>query len=111
MLQQDAVEKIRDPSPHGEGGLKPGAGAERERELQSLPTRGGWIETSTVMLSLFPTTDPSPHGEGGLKPVHFLQLGGAVPNPSPHGEGGLKQNVQRDVIEQPSIPPHTGRVD
>ena len=80
---------FRGPSPHGEGGLKPGWAFGRYCRPPSLPTRGGWIETR------YPTTTrkrcwcPSPHGEGGLK-LCFRRGAHRVAGPSPHGEGGLK---------------------
>jgi len=77
-------------SPHGERGLKPGQPYPRLVPIESLPTRGAWIETGTRLISCIVWRSRSPHGERGLKlanrhhhPVHQRR--------SPHGERGLKR--------------------
>ena len=79
---------ILSPSPHGEGGLKSGDGGCRMKDLQSLPTRGGWIE-------MLPSTNRYSRRK----------------RPSPHGEGGLKCRANKKPEPMIPVPPHTGRVD
>ena len=55
------------PSPHGEGGLKCGNNDNFRRRMESLPTRGGWIEMIASDPKDYNHSRPSPHGEGGLK--------------------------------------------
>ena len=76
------------PSPHGEGGLKRVKLKKLTIGYSSLPTRGGWIETTRWTAHPPLTARPSPHGEGGLK--RLLGPGYVVTHP---------------------VPPHTGRVD
>ena len=70
-------------SPHGERGLKSGAGGLRGCHPVSLPSRGAWIEIRQNGITAAIAQGRSPHGERGLKydtKRHFG--GGALSLPS-----------------------------
>jgi len=76
-------------SPHGERGLKSEKSEYVMNMVQSLPTRGAWIEIFSAPSASAPSNGRSPHGERGLKFLPRL-CRRVTRGRSPHGERGLK---------------------
>ena len=118
------------PTPHGVGGLKYKAYADTLKQAMSHPSRGGWIEITSVPGLHGCLLGPTPHGVGGLKysQRHRPQGGkdqshpsrggwieirktrkpsASTIRPTPHGVGGLKLPHQQSLLCQGSGPtPH-----
>ena len=74
--------------------------------LQSLPSRGAWIETQIVALYIAARVDErrSLHGERGLKLPTGMTARNIIRR-SLHGERGLKPRSMRDdIIASASLP-------
>ena len=75
--------------------------------MQSLPTRGAWIEISFHCRHCSRSRSRSPHGERGLKyPLNADAREGACR--SPHGERGLKSAHHGQVVVQGASLPTRG---
>ena len=76
----------------------------------SLPTRGAWIEISTLRYQSVGIQGRSPHGERGLKCLAVVtQM--YYEGRSPHGERGLKLRIRAILTVFLPVAPHTGSVD
>ena len=83
-------------SPHGERGLKFRHLIKLLHMLQSLPTRGAWIEIFPRPRLNLERFCRSPHGERGLK-CDLVDINLQSSGRSPHGERGLKSQTEYTV--------------
>ena len=95
-------------SPHGERGLKSYHEYYPHCYIESLPSRGAWIEIWIAFRPLLRGMSRSPHGERGLKSPLMISraLAGCR---SPHGERGLKCCPQHIVKAEYGRSPHGER--
>ena len=80
------------------------------RQVESLPTRGGWIEIP-ALLGLWQSSGSLPT-RGGWIEINFGLKEFMQHNPSLPTRGGwIEMGTPSETMLMTDVPPHTGRVD